>query len=172
MLNLGQYALSWTDIIAIWGGLTGTLSLFVSYKTYVRDKSDIKISVMKEGFVGPGHPRYSYENTYTAITVINKGRRPMTIHTVGYRYINKIGSVIPSDSLYYNPHELLEGKDRSYLIPRDKLNFDEISYFFVTDITGNEYRYYVQPLLMIGFRDLLHFLYIKRKESVVLGVRS
>jgi len=84
---------------------------------------------------------YQPDKDYIVITVINKGKRPVTISKVGY--ISKKGKGkhgILTDSFFRGSRELTEGKSTDYLIEQDLLDLSKIKYFVAYDLTGREYR--------------------------------
>jgi hypothetical protein len=164
-----------SDIIAIWGGITGTAGLVVSILTYFRDRANIKLSIMKNGIMSDHTALlhgYQPKTTYTTIKVSNRGRRPVKIDTVAFVYLKKDGSAILGDSMRGGRREIAEGDSTSYLTPADDLDFNEISYFAAYDAVGNAYKIYVTPFYKRLLWWLLFFTHIKRKENITPGVRK
>ena len=160
-----QQPLSLTDIVAFWGAITGTASIVVAYFTYKRDTIKIKVDV-KKGWRVMHSPDYDPEEDQVIIDVSNKGRRTVTITTVGYLFLKKEGGVVLSDSIIFGSRELSEGKNTHYLISQKKIeDFSEINYFAVYDAVGNEYKKYIASFYKRFFYWLIFKLRLKEKEK-------
>lgn len=158
--------LSLTDIVAFWGAITGTASIVVAYFTYKRDAVMIKVDV-KKGWRVMHSAGYNPNEDYVIIDVANKGRRPVTITTVGYVFLKKEGGVILSDSVILGSRELSEGKNTHYLMEQNKIeDFSEISHFTAYDAVGNAYKKYVSPIHKRFFYWAIFKLHIKKKEKL------
>ena len=74
------------------------------------------------------------------ISVINSGRRPVTIEKVaGITRDKKEKNFILTDSL--GARELTEGKSTDYLVEQDLIgDLSKIKYFVAYDLTGGEHR--------------------------------
>jgi len=160
-----QQSLSLTDVVAFWGAITGTASIVVAYFTYRRDAVKIKVDV-KKGWRVMHSPDYDPNEDQVIIDVSNKGRRPVTITSVGYVFLKREGGVILSDSILFGSRELAEGKNTHYLMTQSKVeDFSEINYFAVYDAVGNDYKKYVTPAYKRFLYWLIFTLHIKRKEE-------
>lgn len=160
-----QQPISLTDVVAFWGAITGTISLVVAYFTYKRDDIRIKVDV-KKGWRVKNSPEYDPNEDQVIIDVANKGRRPVTITTVGYVFLKKEGGVVLSDSIRLGSRELLEGKNTHYLINQSLIeDFSEIKSFEVYDAVGNAYKKYVTPFYKRFFYWIIFSLHLKKKEE-------
>ena len=154
-----------TDFLAIWGGLTGTLGLLISYFNYKRDKADIKLVITKDWKV-MNSPIHNPNEIYISLDVLNKGRRPVTITKAGYVFLRQKGGAILSDSMIYGSKELTEGKNVQYLVKQSDVDFNEISYFSAYDAVGNTYKKYITPFHKAFFYWFLDVTKIKRKQPI------
>lgn len=78
---------------------------------------------------------------YICVTVMNRGRRPVTIQNVAYVLADtkeKYG--IFADSLLNTLKELTEGKAAQYFVEQDKVPLDKIKYFIAIDSIGRKYK--------------------------------
>ncbi len=81
------------------------------------------------------------DTDYVVVKVINKGRRPVTIGSVGFITKGKIEKdAIINDSLIGGSRELAEGKSTSYLMEQAAIDLDKIKYFVAYDLTGREFK--------------------------------
>ncbi len=157
-----------SDLIAIWGGVTGTLGLVISYFAFRRDRAAVSIEILKNMQVaGPITHPYKKGRDYISFKVANKGRRPFTIEKAGYVFLKKNGGAILNDSMRQGAVELTEGKFTTYLIEQKSVDFSDINYFAVYDVVGNTYKKYVARFYERFFYWLMHTLHIRRKEPVV-----
>jgi len=167
-MNPLTITLTLSDLIAIWGGVTGTLGLLISYFAFKRDRADVAIEILKDMQVaGPITHPYKKGKNYISFKVVNKGRRPLTIGKAGYVFLKKDGGAILSDSMRRGATELTEGKFATYLMGQESVDFSEINYFAVYDVVGNTYKKYVARFYERFFYWLIHVLRIRRKEPVV-----
>ena len=75
------------------------------------------------------------DTDYVVVKVINKGRRPVTIGSVGFITKSKIEKdAIINDSLIGGSRELAEGKSTSYLMEQAAIDLDKIKYFVAYDL--------------------------------------
>jgi hypothetical protein len=154
-----------SDVIAIWGGVTGSFGLFISYLTYKRDRADVNIEIQENMQVmGPMTHPYKKGVDYISIRIANKGRRPFTLEKVGYVFLKKTGGAILGDSIFKGAVELTEGKFANYLAVQKNIDFSEINYFAAYDAVGNTYKKYIAPPHKRLFYWFLHISHIKGKE--------
>lgn len=156
---------SFGDLIALWGGITGTIGLIISHRNYKRDRADIVVEVKKDMNI-INSPTYDPKEIYTCLTILNKGRRPVTISKTGYVYLTKIGGAILSDSMIYGSREVVEGKSTDYLIRQKDVKFNDINYFAAYDAIGNTYKKYYAPPLKRFWYWFLHITYLRRKPLI------
>lgn len=123
------------ETVAWYAAIISTTMLLLRLIELYRDKVNVKLKCEKNmGIIG------NPENIdYIMITVINNGKRPVTIGNVSFAMKNgKYG--IFSDSLTNGSRELTEGKSTSYQIKQDSVNLNVVKYFFAIDKTGREFR--------------------------------
>lgn len=155
-----------TDLVALWGAITGTVSLMIGIFTYFRDASKIKLE-FKSGWQVKNSPQYDPNELYSSLTVSNIGRRPVTIVKAGYIFLKKNGGAILSDSMIYGSKELLEGKNVDFLLKeKDMDGLSEINYFVAYDAVGNTYKKFVSPIYSRFLYWLLHVTHVRRKTDV------
>jgi len=162
-----NWTLNITETVALWGGLTGSLSLIISYFAYKRDDLDIRLELRK-GWKIHNSPVDDPNKLYSSLSVYNRGRRPVIITQAGYSYLKINGGAILSDSMIYGKSELKEGAGVDFLIDEEQLGkISEISYFAAYDAAGRTYKMYIAPFYSRFFYWLLDFTRIKRKQKAV-----
>lgn len=153
--------IGFTDVVAFWGAITGSISITIAFLAYWRDRRQIKVDIRKDWMV-VGHPDYDPNKLYLSVDVLNVGRRPATITKTGYVFLRKRGGAILADSMRKGAVEITEGKNTSSIVEQENLDLDEISYFAAYDAVGNTYKKRVAPFY-------LHFFYWFLDKS---GVRK
>lgn len=125
--------------VAWYAALISTTLLILRILEYCRERTNIVLKCVANRRVIGGS--YEEDKYYIVITVINKGRRPVTIQNVGYISKNKKDEHgILSDSLLRGSRELAEGKSTDYLLEQDQVNLEKIKYFVAYDLTGRLYK--------------------------------
>jgi len=153
------------DGIAIWGGLTGSISLLVTILAYYRDRAAIKITIAKDQRIIHGELMgYEPNKIYMIMTVSNYGRRPVTINKAGCIYLKHIGGFIFSDSMR-GSKELKEGRSVDYAAEQDSIDFSDIAFFTAYDAIGNVYKLAYSSWLIRFWYWLLNITNIKTKVS-------
>ncbi len=71
---------------------------------------------------------FSPDKKYIAITIANRGRRPMTISTVYCRRRSDKGRTLLSDSIILTPKELTEGRSNTYLLEQNQVDPSDIKH--------------------------------------------
>ncbi|MFA4982189.1 MAG: hypothetical protein WC592_06970 [Candidatus Omnitrophota bacterium] len=61
----------WMDTIAIWGAITGSLSLLLYYLNYRKDRANIELKISAE--------KWQQYSATIHILIVNQGRRPISI---------------------------------------------------------------------------------------------
>jgi len=131
--------------VAWYGAIVATISVVASIVlgmiTLLRDRASIKIEI-SHGFLLYG-PSPS-ENLYIFIEASNKGRRPVTLTSVGFKLKN--GHNIVFTKSRELPKELTEGKSYQELVIKKEIERDcqklktSIKYAWFKDATGKVYK--------------------------------
>jgi len=125
--------------VAWYAALISTTLLILRILEYCRERTNVVLKCEANHRVIGGS--YEEDKDYIVITVINKGRRPVTIQNVGYISKNiKDKHGILTDSLLKGSRELAEGKSTNYLLEQDQVNLEKIKYFVAYDQTGRQYK--------------------------------
>lgn len=129
-----------TFAVAWYGAVIATLSLAVSLYVAWRDRSRIHVTYA-DGYRLLNSPIYDPKKDHIVLTVANRGRRPVTIGTAGFRVAGGPGRhVVLNDSLSRGQCELGEGKAVDYAITQDLLDPAQIIYPWAKDAVGRIYR--------------------------------
>ena len=78
------------DTTAWYAAIISTALLIIKFTEFLRERVQIKVKVKKGYRVSGGEPDYPADTDHVVITVINQGKRPVTIKTVGV--ISKTGN--------------------------------------------------------------------------------
>jgi hypothetical protein len=176
--------LSTSDWIAITGGIAGVLgglagilgaivsgiAAYITWLMFKRDRADIKLQFDKDReIIGPSVKLRGYKpNTlYIYLSVINKGRRRITIDNTGVKYLKLKGGFIFSDSMIYGSRELNEGKRVDYLAEQNDIDFSNISSFYAKVSIGNTYIKNYAPFYKRLFYTFLDKTHLRIKLSPI-----
>jgi len=159
---------------AIWGAVTGTagvlislFSLLVSYLNFKRDRADVRLDFQKDRqLIGQLLHGFKPHTNYICLSVLNKGRRTVTIEKAGATFLKEKGGLIFSDSMIFGSRELREGKRIDFLTEQEGLNLDDINSFEAYDSVGNVYRKHYASWYRSFYYWLLDKLYIRRKQLI------
>ena len=110
------------NLVAWYGAVISTFSLFFVYLNFLRDKSAIEVKISQ------GIPIYGNQlgETIITITAINIGRRPVTLTGAGFELENGRQIVIMEPSGLSFPCDLLEGKSVQTWVDQDGIFKDVI----------------------------------------------
>ncbi|PIV22907.1 MAG: hypothetical protein COS40_05060 [Deltaproteobacteria bacterium CG03_land_8_20_14_0_80_45_14] len=128
------------EAVAWYAAIVSTLALIITFLKYWSERINVVVKCKSNWRVIGGGSIYAPNKDYVVVTVINKGKRPVTIQNVGFVSKNKKDEKgILSDSLL-GPRELKEGKSTDYLIEQDLVDLKKIKYFVAYDLTGRAYK--------------------------------
>jgi hypothetical protein len=131
------------SVLAAYAAVVSTITGAVQLSNFLRDRARIKVSV-RHNMQIVGDPRYDGK-TLTMVYVINRGRRPVTITTVGAHMLYPHNHIVIPNCNPPLPHELTEGKSLIAIIPPCDLDFSAIDLWVVYDAVGRSYRLRVAP---------------------------
>jgi hypothetical protein len=128
--------------VAIYAAIVSTITGSVQLWHFFRDRARIRLTVQRnmEIIGGPVHRK-----GLTLVKVANRGRRPVTIATVGAHSLFPHDSFVILECNPQLPHELTEGKTLMAIIPPCDLDFSRVSYWEACDAVGRAYRLYAAP---------------------------
>jgi hypothetical protein len=104
-----------TVAVAVYAAVVSSITGAVQIFNYRRDRARIKVEV-GHNMELMGYPRYMGK-TLTIVKVINQGRRPVTITTVGAIRLYPNTHFVIVDCMPSLPYELTEGKSLSAILP-------------------------------------------------------
>lgn len=127
--------------VAWYAAIVATVSVIINVLRYLDDRVKLAIEV-KAGMRTFGYnPSYKKDTDYILVTVINKGKRPVTIGNVGFITKDKKESnAILSDSAFPANREIKEGQSTDYMLEQSTVDLSKIKYFVAYDKTGREFR--------------------------------
>jgi hypothetical protein len=129
------------DVVAWYAAIVGTGSLAVSIYNAWLDRPRVVVRV-RAGYRVEGAPAvYPADKLYIAITVANRGRRPVTIAKAWLEPRDrKAYKMLINDSLLKGAREVAEGKAIDYLLEQTAVTLAEIKAAVVEDLTGRIWR--------------------------------
>jgi|SRR5579859_1296916 len=133
------------NIVAAYAALMSTCTGAVQLFNFLRDRSRVRVKVGHKMQI-MGDPRYR-DKTLTIVTVINAGRRPVTISTVGATCLHPTPNFIIVECQPSLPYELTEGKNLIAILPNDAKGPDlsRVASWEAWDAVGKAYRLHVAP---------------------------
>jgi len=131
------------DAVAWYAAIVSTGLLIIEFLRFWRERVNLVLKCKANCRLYGTATTWPYraDKDYIIITVINKGKRPVTIQNVGYVPKNKKDkSGILHDSLARGSRELTEGKSTDYLLQQDLVDLTKVKYFVAYDLTGRMYK--------------------------------
>jgi len=129
-----------SSFVAWYAAIVSTLGLFIQFLQYwFNEKIHIGMSYLMNMTNHGGMPHlFPPDKEYLKISIMNKGKRPITIGIIGYLPIDKKDTIgiLPSS---LDKKEILEGKSADYLIEQSSINFEKVKCFFAEDLTGRRF---------------------------------
>jgi hypothetical protein len=127
-------------MVALYAAVVSTITGSVQLWHFFRDRARIKLTVQRnmEIIGGPIHRK-----GLTIIRVSNRGRRPVTITSVGAQRIFPDTHIVIPECTPQLPYELTEGKSLMAIIPPCDLDFSRIALWEAFDAVGRPYQLYV-----------------------------
>jgi hypothetical protein len=132
------------SVVAAYAAVVATATATVQFSNYLRDRARIKLRVQHNMQIIGGGPGVDATGL-TMVYVMNSGRRPVTITTVGARRIYPHTHLVIPRCNPVLPHELTEGKSVIAMLPPCDLDFSTISCWEASDALGRNYRLHVAP---------------------------
>jgi hypothetical protein len=130
-----------TGLIALYGAGLSTVAIV---RQFAADRVKVRVTVQRNMRVFGNH-RYAGQ-TLTVVTVINVGRRPVTITSLGAIGLHPYDNLAIMDSQPMLPCEITEGKYIKSLFAQADLDFSKIDYWSARDSTDKEYILRQAPL--------------------------
>jgi hypothetical protein len=134
--------------VAWYGAIVATASFCFSAFQIWRDSSRIKILFEKGINLYNASPLYEEGVDYIAVTVINKGRRPVRISQANVFIIGKKNRFLLTDSFADHRIQILteENPKTQFFAKAADFDVDKIFKIVVVDATGNNYIKYVKKI--------------------------
>jgi hypothetical protein len=131
------------NVVAAYGAVLATITGAVQMANFLRDRRLVKVRVQHDMEM-IGDPRYA-NVTLTIVTVINAGRRPVTITGVSAYRLFPLKPFVFTDTRPALPYELTEGKQLLALGDLKTIDLTTIEHWEAYDALGNTYRLFVAP---------------------------
>jgi len=125
--------------VAWYAAIVATVSAAVSAYNILRDRARLLIRVAANmRFLNAESP--SESGLFIVVTVVNSGRRPITITHVWLEGGRKTEKLLFAGSVIQGARELTEGKWADYRCKQEGLDKQLFKYVCVTDSTGRIHR--------------------------------
>ena len=123
-----------TTIIAIYGAVLSTIAIV---QQLLGDRIKVRITVSRDMIMND--PRYN-GMTLTVMKVINVGRRPVTITTLGIVSLYPHDNFVGVDNRPELPHEITEGQYITNILDQAGIDFSTIDYWAAWDSHDHVHR--------------------------------
>ncbi len=140
-------------LLAVYGAIISTLGIIFGIYNYNRDKAKIKIETSFGFFSGT----IEDGKTFFFVKAINRGRRPITLSSVGIRM--REGDLLNIKTLSL-PNELGEGKSHNEWFTLDELRDKDCEFAWYRDETGKLYK-------SKNIKQKLHNYFNSRKKAKI-----
>lgn len=130
-----------SSIVAWYAAVIATGALVFQIITVLRDRKRVNVSVsFNNRIVGDNLINPYKENTdYMEIKVVNNGKRPVVITSIGAEFL-KGGGLLPTDFLKKGATILKEGEFVKSFVEQKLIDLQTIKCFSATDSTGKKYK--------------------------------
>jgi hypothetical protein len=125
------------SIVAAYAAVLSTITGAAQLWNYRRDRARIKVSA-QNNMVMFGDIRYKNNQELCIVTVANRGRRPVTITTVGGYREYPLDLFVVVDCRPNLPHELTEGKHLIAILPSAEMDVSKVLWWSASGV-GNQY---------------------------------
>ena len=131
------------NAVTAYAAIVATCTAAVQLSNYLRDRPRIKLRVQRNMQLY-GDPYYKGE-ILTLISVLNTGRRPVTISGLGAQRLFPYNPFVLTMTRPPLPYELTEGKSLIGILPGKEINLSTIDWWEASDAVGRMYRLKVAP---------------------------
>lgn len=131
------------NLLALYGAVVATTTGVIQIANFIRDRARVKVSVQHDMEM-VGDPRYE-GITFTILTAVNIGRRPVTIKSMGAYYLHPAKAFVVGDTRPVLPCELTEGKQVMALVDQSDLDLTKIEEWQAWDTAGRTFALPVAP---------------------------
>jgi hypothetical protein len=130
-----------TLVIAGYGAVLSTIAIA---RQYFGDRVKLKLKVRRNTKT---HNAPEYEGmTVVTVDVVNVGRRPVTVVTVGATGLYPRLHFVATDNKPTLPYEITEGKYTTTILNQAEIDLPTIDYWLAIDSHGRKYRLREAPL--------------------------
>jgi hypothetical protein len=131
--------------VAWYGAIVSTVGIIFSGYNIFHNRARVKIKVSGDMQIYGEQSVYDPNKTYSCITVVNKGRRPVRITLVGCKLLYGKKAILFNDSFNSWRNKVLneENPTTEILIDQNEIDMKNVFYFEVADATGRTYKKYL-----------------------------
>jgi hypothetical protein len=127
--------------VAIYAALVASVTGLVQVFNYRRDRAQIVLTVGHDMVIATTLMREGL----TIVNVMNRGRRPVTITTVGAWRLHPHKPFVIPETHPDLPYELKEGQKLIAVLPPSDLDLKTIQRWEASDAIGRNYKFEVAP---------------------------
>ncbi len=148
-----------TLLIAGYGAILSTIAIV---SQCLSDRVKVKLKVMRNMKT---HNAPEYEGmTIVTVDVVNIGRRPVTVVTVGATGLYPRLHFVAMDNKPTLPHEITEGKYTTTILNQAEIDLPTIDYWVAIDSHGRKYRLR-EASLFKHWKSRIQFTWSGRKKK-------
>lgn len=124
--------------VAWYAAIISTMLMVIQIVNIVRDRVNVVLDITPN-IRALGSGKYKEDTDYIMITVRNRGKRTVTIQSVGYvTKAKKDLNGLLTDSM--ETKELMDGKSTTYLVDQSLINANKIKHFVAYDQAGRAFK--------------------------------
>jgi hypothetical protein len=134
--------------VAAYGAVLSTVNSISQFIAYRRDRADVVLQVrrnMGELRSGPNPFDPQKKMTFTLITAVNRGKRPVTIQSFAMKLLDTSMESWLTDVRPRTPREITEGQSVTAYVDETNEELKYVECFYVWDSVGRQFRFDVAP---------------------------
>jgi hypothetical protein len=130
-------------VLAVYGAILSTITGAVQIITHFRDRAHLRVRA-QHNMKMHGDPRYAGK-TLTLVSVVNAGRRPVTVRNIGAFNLCPEDAFVIMDTRPALPCELTEGKEVTAILDQQGVDLSVVESWEAYTVTGKTLRQAVVP---------------------------
>jgi hypothetical protein len=124
-------------VVAAWyGAIVATIGAFAHLANFLRDRAKVKVTFQRNMQILNDPRRQGM--VFTLLTIVNSGRRPVTLTHVSFSYLERGGALL-TDVSPRLPAQLTEGQEALAFVDEAITQFDRLKAFHARDAVGRTY---------------------------------
>lgn len=135
-----------TESVALYGAVVATISILIALfslalqaVTVVRDKKKVLVKLSYNNRIFGEDSPYKEGEDYISMDIINSGRRPVTITSIGLM-LYTARKYLPVDAVRKGRFTLQEGEKETFVMEQKLVKQSTVRYVYAIDSTGIAYK--------------------------------